>query len=226
MLNWLDILTSSFQASWVAVIGFVPNIIGAIIVFIIGWIIAVGLGKLVKQVVDAIKVDQLLEKMGVKEVLEKADLRLDSGAFVGALVRWFLIIVFLLAATEILRLPEVTGFLRDVLLYVPNIIIAVVIMLAAVLLANVLHRIVKAAVSAAGLSSADFLATLTRWAIFVFAFLAALIQLGIAPALINTLITGLVAMLAIAGGLAFGLGGKDYASQLIEKVRRDIGSHS
>lgn len=209
-----------------AVIGFVPNIIGAIIVFIIGWIIAVGLGKLVKQVVDAIKVDQLLEKMGVKEVLEKADLRLDSGAFVGALVRWFLIIVFLLAATEILRLPEVTGFLRDVLLYVPNIIIAVVIMLAAVLLANVLHRIVKAAVSAAGLSSADFLATLTRWAIFVFAFLAALIQLGIAPALINTLITGLVAMLAIAGGLAFGLGGKDYAAQLIEKVRRDIGSHS
>lgn len=226
MLNWLDILTSSFQASWVAVIGFVPNIIGAIIVFIIGWIIAVGLGKLVKQVVDAIKVDQVLEKMGVKEVLEKADLRLDSGAFVGALVRWFLIIVFLLAATEILRLPEVTGFLRDVLLYVPNIIIAVVIMLAAVLLANVLHRIVKAAVSAAGLSSADFLATLTRWAIFVFAFLAALIQLGIAPALINTLITGLVAMLAIAGGLAFGLGGKDYASQLIEKVRRDMGSHS
>lgn len=226
MLNWLDILTSSFQASWVGVIGFVPNIIGAIIVFIIGWIIAVGLGKLVKQVVDAIKVDQLLEKMGVKEVLEKANLRLDSGAFVGALVRWFLIIVFLLAVTEILRLPEVTGFLRDVLLYIPNIIIAVVIMLAAVLLANVLHRIVKATVSAAGLASADFLATLTRWAIFVFAFLAALIQLGIAPALINTLITGLIAMLAIAGGLAFGLGGKDYASQLIEKVRRDIGSHS
>lgn len=226
MLNWLDILTSSFQASGAAVIGFVPNIIGALIVFIIGWIIAVGLGKLVKQVVDAIKVDQVLEKMGVKEVLEKANLRLDSGAFVGALVRWFLIIVFLLAVTEILRLPEVTGFLRDVLLYVPNIIIAVVIMLAAVLLANVSHRIVKAAVSAAGLASADFLATLTRWAIFVFAFLAALIQLGIAPALINTLITGLIAMLAIAGGLAFGLGGKDYASQLIEKVRRDMGSSS
>lgn len=226
MLNWLDILTSSFQASGAAVVGFVPNIIGALIVFIIGWIIAVGLGKLVKQVVDAIKVDQVLEKMGVKEVLEKADLRLDSGAFVGALVRWFLIIVFLLAVTEILRLPEVTGFLRDVLLYVPNIIIAVVIMLAAVLLANVSHRIVKASVSAAGLASADFLATLTRWAIFVFAFLAALIQLGIAPALINTLITGLIAMLAIAGGLAFGLGGKEYASQLIEKVRRDMGSHS
>ena len=226
MLNWLEILTSSFQASGAAVISFVPNIIGAIIVFAIGWIIAIGLAKLVKQLVDMFKVDQLLEKLGAKEILEKAGLRWDSGAFVGALIKWFFIIVFLLAVTEILQLFQVSEFLRDVLLYVPNIIIAVVIMLAAVLLANVLHRVVKATVSAAGLASADFLATLTRWAIFVFAFLAALIQLGIAPALINTLITGLIAMLAIAGGLAFGLGGKDYASQLIEKVRRDMGSRS
>lgn len=224
--NWLDIIASSFQTSWIAVMGFVPNLIGALIVLIIGLIVAAGLGRLIKQLVDTLKVDQLLVKMGVKETFERAGLRLDSGAFLGALVRWFVIIAFLLAVADILSLSEVTAFLRDVLLYIPNIIIAAVIMLAAVLLSNVLRQIVKATVTGSGLASADFLASLTSWSILVFAFLAALIQLGIAPSLINTLITGFIAMLAIAGGLAFGLGGKEHAAKLLEKMREQMGNRS
>lgn len=222
--NWLDVITSSLQTAWIAVIAFVPNLIGALIVFIVGWIIAVGLGKLVKQLVDALKVDQLLAKMGVKEALDRAELRLDSGAFVGALVKWFIIIAFLLAVADILQLPQVTEFLRDVLLYIPNIIIAVLIMLSAVLLANVMQRVVKAAVTGAGLASADFLSALTRWSILIFAFLAALLQLGIAPSLINTVVTGVIAMLALAAGLAFGLGGKEHAARVIEKLRSQMGN--
>lgn len=223
-LNWLDIITSSLQTAWIAVIAFVPNLIGALIVFIVGWVIAIGLEKLVKQLVDALKVDQLLAKMGVKEALDRAELRLDSGAFVGALVKWFIIIAFLLAVADILRLPQVTEFLRDVLLYIPNIVIAVLIMLSAVLLANVMQRVVKAAVMGAGLASADFLSALTRWSILVFAFLAALIQLGIAPSLINTVVTGFIAMLALAAGLAFGLGGKEHATRVIERLRQQMGN--
>ncbi|PJA64152.1 MAG: hypothetical protein CO160_00110, partial [Candidatus Portnoybacteria bacterium CG_4_9_14_3_um_filter_43_11] len=124
--------------------------------------------------------------------------------------------------TDILDLSEVTVFLKQVLLYIPQLIIAVLILLAAVLIANFLQRLVKASVEAAGLGSANFLATVTKWAIMVFAILAALLQLGVVPTLIQTLFTGFVAALVISFGLAFGLGGKDLAAQILEKIKKDI----
>lgn len=221
-VNFADILVVSLQRAWGAFIEFLPNFIGALIVFFVGWAIAVGLGKLAEKIIDALRIDTILEKLGFKLVTDRAGLRLDSGAFVGGVVRWFFIIVALLAATDILRLGEVTAFLRQVLAYIPNIVIAVLIMLAALLMANFLHRVVRAAVSAGGFMSGNFLAALTRWAVLVFAFLAALSQLGIAAQLINTVVTGFVAMLAIAFGLAFGLGGKDVAGNFIDRLRKEI----
>ena len=134
---------------------------------------------------------------------------------------WFLTIVFILAATDILGLFGISLFLRDVLAYIPSIIIAVLIMLAAFVLANFSKSVVKASVMSARLHASKFLGTLAWWTIVVFGFLAALIQLGIAVTILNTLITGLIAMIALAGGIAFGLGGKDYAAYLLEKLRRE-----
>jgi hypothetical protein len=111
-----------------------------------------------------------------------------------------------------------------VVLYIPNVIVAVIILLAGILLATFVRNVVKTAVEAAELASADFLSGIAKWAILLFSFMAALVQLQIAPGLINTLFTGLVAMLALGGGLAFGLGGKEHASRVLDRLRRDLSS--
>ena len=220
--TWTEVITASLQTLWSGFIGFLPNILGAIIVFLLGWLIASLLGKLAAQIIRALRVDQILEKMRFKKSLEKANLRLDSGRFIGELVKWFFIIVFLMAATDILKLPQVTEFLKQILFYIPHLIVAVIILLVAVLVANFLQKLVKASVETAGLKSASFLGAVTKWAILVFAILAALLQLGIVPALIQTIFIGLVAALAISTGLAFGLGGRDLAAQILNKLRRDV----
>lgn len=220
--TWTEVITSSLQNLWSAFIGFLPRFLGAIIVFLVGWLIAAVLAKLAAQIIRVLRIDQILEKIGFKRSLEKANLKLDSGKFIGELVRWFFIIVFLIAATDILNLSQVTEFLRDVLLYIPQVIVALLILLAAVLIANFLQKLVKASVEAAELKGANFLSAVTKWAILIFAILAALLQLGIVPALIQTIFTGFIAALAIAAGLAFGLGGKDLAAQILNRLKKDV----
>ena len=205
--------------------GFLPLLIGALVVFVIGWIVAVSLGKVIEQIVKALKVDSVLEKLELHKVLDRAGIQLNSGAFIGGLVRWFLIVVFLLAALNILNLNEVSAFLRDVLGYIPQVVVAALILVIAALLAETAERTARASVEAAGLKGA-LVGVVTRWAIWIFAIIAALYQLGVATLLLQTLLTGLVAMLAIAGGLAFGLGGKDLAGDFLGRVRREISDRS
>lgn len=225
--TWGDVITASFQELWGGVVSFVPQLVIALVVFIIGWVIAVALGKVVSHVVKSLRVDSALGALGAEAPLSRAGLRLDSGAFVGALVRWFFILVFLLAAIDVLGLSQVTEFLRSVVLtYIPQVIVAAFILLAAAMLADFTRRVVISTAKAASLPSAGFLGGIAKWAIWLFAMLAALFQLGIAGVFIQTLFTAFVAMLAIAGGLAFGLGGRDAAARFIEKLRSDISHHS
>ncbi len=223
--NWSDVIVFSLQNLWQGFVTFLPTFIGALIILIIGLVIAAGIGKIVEKLIDAIRLDRVFEQLGLGKILARGDLRLRSGRFLGVLVQWFLIIVTLLAVSDILGLAAFSDFLKQVLYYVPNIIIAVLIMLAGVVAAAFMSKLVRASVMAARMHSAKFLATLTKWAILVFAFLAALSQLGIATALVNTLIMGFVAMLALAGGLAFGLGGRDVAAAWLEKVKEEISNH-
>lgn len=220
--TWGDVIVASLQQAWGAVAGFVPLFIGAVIVFIIGWIVAVALGTLVEQVVRALKVDALLQKLELERTLERAGVRLNSGVFIGALVRWFIIIVFLLAAVNILGLSQVSDFLRQVLLYIPNVVVAALILVVALKVAEVVERASRSSVEAAGLRGSAVIGVMARWAIWIFAVVAALLQLGIATVLIQTLITGLVAMLALAFGLAFGLGGRDAAASFIDRMKREV----
>ncbi len=217
--SWTEILLNSLQGMWVGVISFLPSLIGAIILIIVGLIVASGLGTIVERIVNALKVDSLLKKLGLGPFFERAGLKINSGKFFGLLIYWFLLIVFILAIADILGLYGISLFLRDVIAYIPNIIVAVLIMLAAILLANFLKTLIRASVASARLHNPKFLGTLAWWVVVIFGFLAALIQIGIAATILNTLITGLIAMLAIAGGIAFGLGGKEYAAHLLEKFR-------
>ncbi len=217
--NWTDILLASFQNLWVSVADFIPNLVGAIIVFILGLIVAAGLAALVEKIFGSVKLDQFLGKLGITPHFERAGIKLRGSYFLGRLVYWFVVVAFLLAASDILSLTTFSEFLTRVLDYIPNVVAAVLILLASVVIGNFLRHLVAASVMSAKLHAARFLGGLTWWSVVIFGLLAALVQLDIASSIINALVTGLIAMLALAGGLAFGLGGKEYAAHLINEFR-------
>lgn len=219
--TWGDAIIASLQTATLSVADFIPVLVGALIVFFIGWVVAVSVGKVVEHVIKALRVDELFKNIEVCKTLEKAGMKMDAGAFVGNIVKWFLVIVFLLAAANILHLNEVSDFLRDVLLYIPNIVVSAIILIFAALFADFVERLMRGTAEVMGVRG-SLVGVISRWAIWVFALVAVLLQLGIAPALVQTLVTGLVAATAIALGLAFGLGGKDIAASVLEKARSEI----
>jgi hypothetical protein len=207
-------------------VNFLPALLFAIIVFIIGWFIAVWLGWVIAEAVRALHVDHALRTAGVDDVVSRAGYRLDSGAFVGALIKWFVILVFLITSLQILGLTQVTYFLQQIVIgYLPNVIVAVLILLAGAVIAQVTEGVVTGSARAAGITAAGFVGTLTRWSIWTFAVLAALSQLQIAQAILQTLFTGIVVAFALAFGLAFGLGGQEAAARFIEKTREEMRAH-
>jgi len=223
--SWFEVLNQSFQNLWIGVASFVPSLIVAILIFVIGWIVASIVGRLIAQLIGMLKLDTALKSAGLDTVLRRAGMELNSGAFIGQLVRWFIIVVFLIASLELVGLTQVTEFLRQVVLgYLPNVIVAALILLVAGVVADAMQRVVVSSARAANIHSAGLLGSITHWAIWIVALIAALSHLGIAPQLMQILFTGIVAMLALAGGLAFGLGGRDAAGRYLEKIRGDISS--
>lgn len=222
--EWSDVLVGSFQDLWQQIVEFLPNIVVSIIIFIVGWVIASVLAKWIAQVIRALKLDNILQSLGVQDLVNRAGYKLDSGTFIGALVKLFVIVVFLVAALDVLGLPQINDFLSTVILaYIPKVISAAIILLIAAVAADILQRLVSGSARAAGMHHSDLLGGITKWAIWIFGLLAALNELQIGAVFAQTIFTGLIAMLAIAGGLAFGLGGRDAAAQYIDKLRKDIG---
>ena len=202
---------------------FLPKIFLSLLILIIGWVFGVTIGKFISQIISALKVDRAMEELGVGTVLTRAGFRLHMGTFLGKIVEWFIIVIFLVASLEVLGLTQITIFLQDTVLnYLPNVIIAAIILVLAALISDAVHTLVVGSSKAGGLPSAHLLGGISKWAIWVFAIIAALKHLGIAPDLLQTLFTGIVYMLTIAGGLAFGLGGKEVAAGFIYRLRGDI----
>lgn len=220
--TWGDALTASFRDLWMGVVAYVPNFIIAIIIFVLGWIVGMIVGRGVEQIFKSIRVDEALKKTGADEVMHRGGLSLNSGAFVGGLVKWFIILVFLIASFDVLGLTQVNEFLQGVVLsYLPKVIVSVLVLLVAGVLGDTMQRVVTASARAAGVRSAGMLGVVTRWVIWVFAFLVALSNLGIATPFFQTLFTGFVIALALAIGLSFGLGGQEAAADFIRKVRSE-----
>lgn len=219
-----EVLQGPLLELWETLVAYLPNLLGAIVVFFIGVIVALVLRSVVVKVILLLRIDELAKRLEITSQFERAGLRLHIGGLLGWIVKWFIIIIALIAATDILGWDQVTNYLQQVVLFIPNVIIAVIILLTGILLANFVQNVVKTAVEAAKLSSADFLSGVAKWAILVFTLMVALVQLQIAPELIQVLFTGLVAMLALAGGLAFGLGGKEHAHRFLNRLQKDISS--
>ncbi|MEK7607809.1 MAG: hypothetical protein AAB484_02740 [Patescibacteria group bacterium] len=224
--TWGNTITDAFQSIWAGVADILPNLVAAIVIFIIGWIVGSLVGRLIAHIIKVIKLDTALEQAGLGNVLKRSGFDLNSGRFIGGLVEWFIIVAFLVASFDVLGLTQVNIFLQSVvLLYLPQVIVAVLILLVSVVIADVLSKVVTGSARAAGVHSANFLGTVTKWSIWIFALLAALVQLGIAVGFIQTLFTGVVVALSLAFGLSFGLGGQDAAARYVEKVRGEIASH-
>lgn len=222
VFDWYYVTLQSLQELWQAFLTFVPLLIGAIIVFVIGWFISIGIGRLVTEILKRIKFNQIFEKGSWDEALAKADIKVDASGFIGAIVKWVLVIVFLLAAVEILGFTEFAGFLQRVLVYLPNVIVAALIFVVTVIVVDIVEKILRVSVERIKVGYGGIVSAVIKWSIWIFAILAILEQLGIARPLMQTLFTGLVAMLVISFGIAFGLGGKEVAAELLQDFKKKL----
>lgn len=204
---------------------FAPRLIVAIVFFVIGWFLGVLVAKAIEQVFSSLKIDSLFRSIGAENFFRRAGLNLNTGYFVGELVKWFIIIVFLLPSLNLVGLTEVSSFLKDsVLAFLPQVVIAAFVLIIAAIVSEGLSKTVLAAARAMNLRQAHMLAVVAKYAVWVFAFIIALGKLGLGDYM-SILFSGIIAMLALAGALAFGLGGKEHASRFISKLSEEV-SHN
>lgn len=222
--NLSESFIASMESLWSKLLGFIPSLLGAILILIIGLIIASILGKLTKKLIKFARIDSLVEKTGLKEEMERLGIKLTFAGVMAWLVKWFFIIVTFIAVVDILNIRQLTTFLEKLVLYIPNIIVAVIIITLGFIIGKILKTGAKNSLMRMSIKEklAYFLGSLAKWAVLVFSFMAALVQLGIATSLIQILFTGLILMLAVAGGLAFGLGGRDHAKKVLTWIEEEI----
>lgn len=220
--DWVDAFSNSFSEMLDRIANFVPNAIGAILIIVVGWVIGIVLGKIVEKLLVKFGLQSLVEKAKVEDILKKAEIKHNFSALSGSLVKWVVLIVAFISAADILQLSQISEFLNKILSYLPNVAAAIGIILIGAVTAHFMGNVVKATVKATNLGFAEITSSVTRWSILTFSFLAALYQLQVASGLIQTLFIGFVAFVAIAGGLAFGLGGQDAAKDVIGKIKKQI----
>lgn len=214
MLTFTQVVQTSLYDLYFRAVGVLPNIVGAIVIILVGFIIAPIIGGIVKKLIDITKVDSLAESSGLFDVLRGYFKKPSISLFLGKIVKWFFIVAFFMAAAEIMNWNQITDFLNQVILYIPNVFIASAILIIGLLAGNFVEEVVVRGIkgSNAPVKHPEALGRIARYALIAFAASATLIQLNIAKSLIEILFAGLVFALA----LAFGLGGKDKAAQLID----------
>jgi hypothetical protein len=198
----------------------IPRIIGFAVVLIVGWIISSLLARGVEALLHAVRFNDLARRSGFADFVQKMGVRDDSSGVIASIVKWFVRLITLVVAFDTLGLPAVSNVLNQLLLWLPNLIVALVVLVIGGLAANALSRLVRGATAEAGFSNPDMLETVTRVAVWGFAIVVAITQLGIATTLINSIIIGLIGGVALAFGLAFGLGGRDRAAQILDTIGR------
>ncbi len=222
-VTWGDVFNSSLQSLWWGFIQFTPRLILAILFFVVGWALGSLVARAFEHVFGTLKVDKALNSVGVEGFFRRAGMSLNSGYFVGQVIKWFIIVIFLLPSLNIIGLDYVAYFLKeDVLGFLPRVLVAAFVLIVATIVADFLAKTVMAGARAMNLRSARMLSALTKYVIWIFAFIIALGQLGVAAGYMNMLFAGIVGMLALGGALAFGLGAKDAAARLLSRVGEEM----
>lgn len=222
-LTWGDVFNDSLQQLWWGLVQFAPKFIIAVVFFVIGWVLGNVIARALEQVFSSLKVDSLFASVGADNFFRKAGMTLDTGYFIGQVVKWFVIIVFLLPSLNLVGLDYIASFLKDdVLGFLPKVIVAALVLIIATIVSEALAKAATASARTMNLSSANLLGAVAKYAVWVFAFIIALGQLGVAEYYMSVLFTGIIAMLALGGALAFGLGGKDAAARFIAKLGEEV----
>ena len=215
----LTMLGQSLVDTGMTIISLLPSIILAVVIFSAGWGFGTVLGRAVEHLVSVLRVDRALHRAGFDALSEKAGIHISVSRFFGGIVKWGVIVAFTLASADILGLSQITQLLRDILVYIPQVIIAAVILVIAMLLGDFVSRMVSHSTKATGVKG-DFAAQMAKWAIIIVGgVFPALTQLRIAQGLVEVLFTGVVFAISLALGLSFGLGGRDAAARAIEKIK-------
>lgn len=217
MDNLNDLFGNTVNNTLGTIGAFLPRFISGLIVLVLGIIIASFLKQIILQLFKFIKLEAMLKKYGVPETREGV----NWSNILAELVRWFVIILFLVPTAEVWKLEQFVEVLNRLLAFIPNVIIAVLLLLVGFVIARLVYDVLRASLHGLSPDSARNVARAGKWAVLVFVFLVVLNQLGIASDLIRILFAGIVAMIALAGGLAFGLGGKDFAAEILEKIKKN-----
>lgn len=225
-MAYVDWSVAIIQPFLQGLVSFIANFLLAVIVFIIGYLISVGIGKLVTEVLKSVKFNKLFEKEGWKTALQRARIEVDPSGFIGAIFKWVFVIVSLLVAVDILKLTGFAGLLTSVLNYLPNVIVAALVFVVAVIISDIVEKLVRVSVERMKVGSGYLAASIVKWAIWVFTIFLILDQILPQSLLIKTLYTsivyGIVGALALGVGLAIGLGGKDVAAEVLQDMRKKM----
>lgn len=207
-------------------VNFIGELLLAIIVFIIGYLISIAIGKIIAEILKSVKFNKLFEKEGWRKALQKANVEVNPAEFIGVIFKWVFVIVSLLIAVDVLKLTAFAGLLTQVLDYIPNVIIAVLVFIVAIVVSDLVEKIVRVTVERLKVGYGYIASSIVKWAIWVFAFLLILDLVLPADLLVKTLYTaivyGTVFALSLGIGLAIGLGGKDTAGKIISDMHRKM----
>lgn len=216
---------SSIESLFNKVLGYIPNLLGALVILIVGLIIASMLGKLAKKLAKLTRIDSIAKKIGLSEELSRFGINLSFAQIIGKTVKWFFVIATLIAVVDVLNINQLTVFLEKLVLYLPNVIVAIIILAVGLIIGKILKNSAHKALGTFSMNekSAILLSNIAKWSVFSFALMAALVQLGVAVNLIQILFTGFIFMLSIAGGLAFGLGGREHAAKILTWIEGETG---
>lgn len=219
-----DALQASLVGALNTFVSAIPRVVGFVLVLLIGWFIASLIARAVTALLRAINFNDLARRSGLAEFVQSMGVKTDSAGVIAGVTKWFVRLIVLVVAFDMLGLPAVSQVLRELLLWLPNLIVALVVLVIGGLAASALSNLVRGATAQAGLTSSEALATIAKVGVWSFAIVVAVNQLGIAETLINTLMIGIVGALALGTGLAFGLGGRDRAAELLERASRTAGN--
>jgi len=220
MMDWQIFIVEPTKEMLTRIANFVPILIGALVILIVGWIIAKIIKGLVNRILAVIRFDVIAEKAGVSNILSKGGIKLTARQMISGLAYWLVMIMVLVMVVNALGLTVASQLLEGLLVYIPKVIAAIFVLVLGMFMGNIVSGIIRTTASNANLPKPEMLGNISQWAIVIFAATISLVQLGIAPLLVASTFNILFGGICLALGLAFGLGGKDIAAKYLEDLRR------
>ena len=220
VIEWNTLIVEPVRQMLTRIMAYLPVLLGALIILIVGWIVAKAIRRLVNWLLKTVRFDTLADKAGISEILRKGNMEISAREVVSGIVYWLIIIMVLVMTVDALGLPKASDVLASLFAYVPKVIAALLVLIVAMFLANFVSGIVRTAAGNANLPKPELLVGISRWAIIIFAVTIALEQLGIAPLLVTAAFNIILGGIVLALALAFGLGGKDAAARYLEELRQ------